>query len=166
MQCYLPGQVGRTLRRCVNHPSGKFLHPIQWGFTPEALDLQNFWGPWAWTQQGPQCQATLWIEEQPAAGRKLSAGRYLATAAQGHSGACVRVRACVAGRGPVGHRQQLPRLFGVSSHRALVTMFTQNLYVNHIKSHRENVSWVDQEDRTFQIEKEGKQGCFHVPPSF
>ena len=40
------------------------------------------------------------------------------------------------------------------------------LYVNHTQSNRENVSWLDQEYRTFQTEKEEKQGCFHVPPSF
>ena len=89
------GRWGRALRHCVNHPSGKFLLPIPWGFTPEALDRQNFWGSWAWTQQGPLCQATSWTEKQQDAGRKLSAGRYLATAAQGHSGVCVCASVCV-----------------------------------------------------------------------
>lgn len=44
-------------------------------------------------------------------------------------------------------------------------MFVQDSYVNHIKRHRGKVSWVDQENKTFQIEKREME-LFSFTPLF
>lgn len=105
------------------------------GFISGACEPQNFWAP----ELGLN---TLHCARQH----------------HGHSSGGAQAGSGDAGRDTRAGAQRHAGVWGL-----VVTTFVHVSSVSPIRSHTEKVSWGDRENKTSQIQREEKQGCFHSP---